>query len=168
LEGPGVQQLAWLPDGSRLAIAGDGADRGISIVPRLGGEPRMLRVTAPFLSVSRDGSELLLAAFSERGFRIVSIEGEVRAQSKLPLQAIYQVEWAGAERVAALGVDAEREWGVWTTSRSGQDAQRIYVSSDELLGMCVSASGRAPRGAADGTLGVRNGILDRQQLQRLG
>jgi eukaryotic-like serine/threonine-protein kinase len=137
-KGRAVQQLAWLPDGSRLAIAGDGADRGISIVPRLGGEPRMLRVTAPFLSVSRDGSELLLAAFSERGFRIVSIEGEVRAQSKLPLQAIYQVEWAGAERVAALGVDAEREWGVWTTSRSGQDAQRIYVSSDELLGMCVS------------------------------
>jgi eukaryotic-like serine/threonine-protein kinase len=65
-----IMNPRWSPDGSELATSLDPPQRGVFLIPRLGGSPRFIAGGA-YICWSPDGGQIATAWKNEIGFRIV-------------------------------------------------------------------------------------------------
>ena len=143
-----VTDLVWMPDGSRVIVAGfDKDDRGAWSVPRLGGDAQRLRAEAKFdaayVTVAPDGSAVALTSMDRPGFQVVTLDGQRQAPVRLEgFQWLNGIDWTPENRIALLTVDANGKSIVWTVSPSGQDYRRLHTSGEPLEGLCSSPDGR--------------------------
>ncbi|MEO5897176.1 MAG: hypothetical protein ABIS06_15915 [Vicinamibacterales bacterium] len=144
-----VTDLVWMPDGSRLVVAGFDHDaRGAWSVPRLGGDAQRLRTEttfdAAYVTISPDGSAVALTSMDRHGFQVITMDGQRQPPVTLTgFQWTRALEWTRDDRIALLTVDTSGAFIVWTVSPAGQDVRRVHVSVDPLDGLCSSPDGRA-------------------------
>jgi len=144
-----VTDMKWMPDGSRVVVAGfDNDVRGAWSVPRLGGDAQRLRAEAKFdaayVTIAPDGSAVALTSMDRHGFQVVTFDGQRRAPVGLEgFQWLYDFEWTADDRIALLTVDSAGAFIVWTVLPTGQDLRRLHVSVEPLEGLCSSPDGRA-------------------------
>jgi serine/threonine protein kinase/WD40 repeat protein len=143
-KGTTIHDVAWLPDGSRLAISGveDGA-RGLWLVPRLGGTGRPLGAWGAYVAASPDGSELAVASQAESGFRLISIAGgPVRTIQLSGFRWIHGLDWtARANRIVLLTIDESNRFAIWTGTPEGRDLNQVYSDAEPLQALCASPVG---------------------------
>ena len=143
-----VTDLVWMPDGSRVIVAGfDNDDRGAWSVPRLGGEAQRLRAEANFdaayVTVAPDGSAVALTSMDNPGFQVVTLDGQRRAPVRIEgFQWLNGFDWTAEDRIALLTVNENGKSIVWTVSPAGQDLRRLHGSDELLEGLCSSPDGR--------------------------
>jgi Tol biopolymer transport system component len=144
-----ITDLAWMPDGSRVIVAGFDKDtRAAWSFPRLGGEGQRLRsasdLDVAYAAVAPDGSAVALTSMDQKGFQVVTLDGQRSEPVRLEgFQWLYDFDWTGDDRIALSTVDARSAFIVWTVSPTGQDLRRLHVSKDPLAGLCSSPDGRA-------------------------
>ena len=144
-----ITDLAWMPDGSRVIVAGFDKDtRAVWSFPRLGGEGQRLRsapdVDVAFATVAPDGSAVALTSMDQKGFQVITLDGQRREPVRLAgFQWIYDFDWTGEDRIALSTTDGGNVYIVWTVSPTGQDLRRLHVGKDPLAGLCSSPDGRA-------------------------
>ena len=144
-----VTDLVWMPDGSRVIVAGfDKDDRGAWSVPRLGGDAQRLRPSAEVRRRLRDGRARRVGSRAHQHGSAGFPGGHVRRPT-----AGDRFGWRGfsgctastghrENRIALLTVDANGKSIVWTVSPSGQDFRRLHTSGEPLEGLCSSPDGR--------------------------
>ena len=106
--GADVFKLQWLPDASSLLASGmdSSLQRGIWLVPRLGGVARRLPEYKRAFARSSDGSQIALSGPDDRGFSVIRTDGNlVRRVLLKGIQRVNDIEWtATADQVVLLTV----------------------------------------------------------------
>jgi Tol biopolymer transport system component len=136
-----LTDVAWTPDGSQIVVSGrQQGQRGLWVVPRLGGVARHIAVHGPLVDVSPDGTALSLASQGERGFRIVSLkDGGSRPVTLGGVRWLMQLDWSSRSgRLVLLTMDDDREWVVLTTTPDGGQQRAVYSGKEVVRAVCSS------------------------------
>jgi hypothetical protein len=146
--GEDVFKLQWLPDASSLLASGLDASRqrGIWLVPRLGGVAQPLPEYRHLFARSPDGSHVALSARADRGFSIFKMNGNLVRRVVLNVTPlIYDVEWsATADRLVLLTFSAENGRSILISATpEGRDQRQVYEDPLAINALCSSPAADA-------------------------
>jgi Tol biopolymer transport system component len=136
-----IARPRWSPDGSDLAAYLDSPQKGVFLIPRLGGSSRLI-APGSYICWSPDGSQIAIAWQSEMGFRIVDrATGSTKSIRLSGFRWLNDLDWSPTSNFLA----------VLTTLESGRDAIWIVRPDGSQQRMVIEENGLAsPRWAAAG------------------
>jgi serine/threonine protein kinase/Tol biopolymer transport system component len=121
----------WSPDGTELAVSLDPLQRGVFLIPRLGGSPRFIAKGA-YTCWSPDGSKIATAWQNEVGFRTVdNATGIAKNIALSGFRVVDGLDWSPASNFMAVLSGFRRGQVIWTVHPDGSQ-QRKVIEGDGL------------------------------------
>jgi serine/threonine-protein kinase len=155
------EDLRWTPDGSEIIVLAEGENKeGNFLVPRLGGQPRQIRVDY-FLCVawSPDGSQFAGYGLITNSIGIVNKLSEKSTSFKLGDSVLWTggIDWSpSGDRLLVLTQDKEGKYSIWTVKPGGSEPNTVVEDNATLSSPRWSSKGDALfylRGQVSGILG---------------
>ena len=142
-KGDDVFKLQWLPDASSVLASGMDASiqRGIWLIPRLGGVARRLPEHKREFARSPDGLQIALNSPDDAGFSVIKLDDN--AVRQVPLKGtgrVYDIEWtATADQVVLLTSSAaDGRFRVISATPEGRNQRQVYEDPLRLTAFCAS------------------------------
>jgi Tol biopolymer transport system component len=131
----------WSPDGAELAACLDPPQRGVFLIPRLGGSSRFI-VWSAYTCWSPDGGQIATAWQTDIGFRIVDkLTGSAKSIRLSGFLALYGLDWSPASNLLAVLTKLENgRDAIWTVHPDGSQ-QRKAIEEPGLASPRWSAAG---------------------------
>jgi serine/threonine protein kinase len=123
-----IRYAKWSPDGAELAAYLRGPlQRGIFLIPRLGGPPRFIAGGNNSSCWSPDGGQIALAAPAEAGFRIVDkVTGSVKSIRLSGFRWLLDLDWSPASNFLAVLTELENgRQAIWTVHPDGSQQRKV-------------------------------------------
>jgi Tol biopolymer transport system component len=135
-----VSDIAWLPDGTQLAVSGRQERWGIWIVPRLGGSARPVAAGGPMIAASPDGAAIALTWQNTQGFNVLGLkEGNIQRVQMNGFRWTAAIDWhARTNRIVLLSADDDANATIWSVAPDGQAQTALYMGKDPIRGICAS------------------------------
>ena len=141
-QGADVFKLQWLPDASSLLASGmdSSLERGIWLVPRLGGVARRLPEYKRAFARSPDGSQIALSGPDDVGFSVIKTDGNVVRPVLLKgTERVRDIEWtATADQVVLLTSSADGRSIVISTTPEGRNQRQVHDDPLRITAFCSS------------------------------
>jgi Tol biopolymer transport system component len=141
-KGADVFKLQWLPDASSVLASGMDASiqRGIWLIPRLGGVARRLPEYKRQFARSPDGSQIALNGPGDTGFSVIKLDDNVVRQIPLNVtERVRDIEWtATADQVVLLTSSPDGRSRVISATPEGRNQRQVYDDPLRLTAFCGS------------------------------
>jgi Tol biopolymer transport system component/DNA-binding winged helix-turn-helix (wHTH) protein len=128
-----VSDVEWSPDGSSILVS---TESGVKIVPRLGGPPRVLPLTATRMSWSPDGSEIAGVAPGAKWLSLVNAAtGKVRwFVLHYSITFPHDVDWSPAgDWILFVALDGGNRENLWIVKADGSGQRKLLEEESEGL-----------------------------------
>jgi serine/threonine-protein kinase len=142
------EDLRWTPDGSEISVYAEGENKeGNFLVPRLGGQPRQIRVEY-FLCVawSPDGSQFAGYGLATNSIGIVNKLSEKSTSFNLGSSVRWTsgIDWSpSGDRLLVLTQGKEDKYSIWTAKTDGSQQNMVIEDNASLSSPRWSSKGDA-------------------------
>ena len=141
-KGDDVFKLQWLPDASSVLASGMDAaiQRGIWLIPRLGGVARRLPEHKREFARSPDGSQIALNSPDDAGFSVIKLDDSAVRQVPLKgTERVHDIEWTPTDQIMLLTSSAaDGRFRVISATPEGRNQRQVYDDPLRLTAFCAS------------------------------
>ena len=138
-KGTQVFDVKWLPDGSRIALAGRSPVQGMWLVSRLGGPARRLDVNGTYVAISPDGNRAASASSAMQGVDVAALAGGTpRRITGTGFRFLYGIDWTRTNRLLIPVAMENGEAAIVAGSPDEQVLHPLFKSAGYIDAMCAS------------------------------